>query len=56
MTKLERNLNRIGSLIGILLLITIVMALTSCGSSKQFHVGTGKELSKSRCTGNYISQ
>ena len=37
-----------------LLLIVMLLALSSCGSSKQFHIGTGQELGKSRCTGNYI--
>ena len=36
--------------------ILVIMTMSSCGSSKQFHIGTGKELSKSRCSGNYISQ
>ena len=35
MCKLEKNLNRIGSIIGIILLITIIMAMSSCGTSKQ---------------------
>ena len=52
--KLERNLNRIGGIIGILLLIAIVLSMSSCGSSKMYHVGTGTELSKSRCSGNYM--
>lgn len=39
-----------------LAVIVVIMTMSSCGSSKQFHIGTGKELSKSRCTGNYISQ
>jgi len=37
-------------------LVVILMTMNSCGSSKEFHVGTGKELSKSRCTGNYIGR
>ncbi len=35
-------------------LIVITMLLCSCGSSKQFHIGTGGEQSKSICTGGYI--
>ena len=30
MTRLERNLNRIGGILGIILLITIVIAMSSC--------------------------
>ena len=54
MCKLERNLNRIGSIIGVILIITVIMAMSSCGSSKMYYIGTGNELSKSNCTGNYI--
>ena len=40
---------------GLILLVLVIMAMSSCGSSsKMYHVGTGKELSKSRCTGNYV--
>ncbi len=35
MCKFEKNLNRIYTVSGILILIIIVMAMTSCGSSKQ---------------------
>ena len=51
---MEKIINRVYTLGGILLLISVVMALSSCGSSKQFHIGTGKELGRSNCTGNYI--
>ena len=54
MCKLERNLNRIGSIIGVILIITVIMAMSSCGSSKMYYIGTGNELSKSNCTGNYV--
>ena len=46
---LERNVAEI-----IIISIIIILVMSSCGSSKEFHIGTGKELSKSRCTGNYI--
>ena len=39
-----------------LLLVVMLLVLSSCGSSKEFHVGTGVELSKSNCTGNYINR
>jgi len=35
MYKLEKNLNRIGVVIGIIMVTMIVMAMTSCNSSKQ---------------------
>ena len=54
MCKFEKNVNRIYTLGGIILLIIVIMAISSCGSSKQFHIGTGNELSKSRCSGNYV--
>ena len=54
MCKLERNLNRIGSIIGVILIITVIMAMSSCSTTKMYDIGTGKELSRSNCTGNYI--
>ena len=39
---------------GLVILMTVIMAMSSCGSSKMYHIGTGNELSKSGCTGNYI--
>ena len=50
----EKVINTVYITGGITLLMVVVMAMSSCGSSKQFHIGTGKELGKSRCTGNYI--
>ena len=50
----EKIVNGVYTLGGLVLLITVIMAMSSCGSSKQFHIGTGNELSKSNCTGNYI--
>jgi hypothetical protein len=38
----------------IILSVIIMVLMTSCGSSKQFHIGTGDELGKSRCSGNYV--
>tara|TARA_R100000664_G_C2757146_1_gene145215 strand:+ start:1496 stop:1699 length:204 start_codon:yes stop_codon:yes gene_type:complete len=37
-----------------LAVILVIMTMSSCGSSKMYHLGTGKELPKSNCTGNYI--
>jgi hypothetical protein len=54
MSKLEKIVNRVYTLGGLVLLITVIMAMSSCGSSKMYHIGTGKELPKSSCTGNYI--
>ena len=54
MNRLERNVNRVYTLSGLVLLTIVIMALSSCGSSKMYHIGTGQELNKSRCTGNYI--
>ena len=56
MCKFERNLNRIYTISGLILVIIIVMVMSSCGSSKQFHIGTGEELSKSKCSGKYINK
>ena len=35
MCRFEKNLNRIYSISGIILIIVVIMAMTSCGSSKQ---------------------
>ena len=35
MCKFEKNLNRIYSISGIILLIVVIMAMTSCGSAKE---------------------
>jgi preprotein translocase subunit SecG len=40
--------------VGYVVVLVLLVMMSSCGSSKEFHIGTGKELSKSRCTGNYI--
>ena len=46
---LERNVAEI-----IIISVIMVVLMSSCGSSKVFHIGTGSELSKSNCSGNYI--
>ena len=46
---LERNVAEI-----IIISIVIMLIMSSCGSSKVFHIGSGNELSKSNCSGNYI--
>ena len=46
---LEKNVAEI-----IIISVIMVVLMSSCGSSKQFHIGTGSELSKSNCSGNYI--
>ena len=52
----ERKSKRI-FLIGYVSLMIILAIMSSCGSSsKMYHVGTGVELSKSNCTGNYINR
>tara|TARA_Y100000310_G_scaffold241457_1_gene245455 strand:- start:501 stop:650 length:150 start_codon:yes stop_codon:yes gene_type:complete len=35
MERLERNLNRLGVIIGITMLTVVVMAMSSCGTSSQ---------------------
>ena len=54
MSKTEKIIERVYIAGGIVLATVVIMAMSSCGSSKQFHIGTGNELSKSNCTGNYI--
>ena len=44
MCKFERNLNKIYSASGIVLLILVIIAMSSCSSSKIYNVGTGEEL------------
>jgi len=50
----EKIVNTVYITGGVVLLLTILMVISSCGSSKVFHIGTGSELSKSNCSGNYI--
>ena len=49
----ERNSRNV-FVIGYVVMLVLLVMMSSCGSSKQFHIGTGQELGKSRCTGNYI--
>ena len=51
---IERIVNTVYITSGLVLLTVVIMAMSSCGSSKVFHIGTGSELSKSNCSGNYI--
>ena len=44
MCKFEKNLNRIYTISGIVLVIIIIMAMSSCSFSKIYNVGTGEEL------------
>ena len=50
----EKIINTVYITGGIVLLMVVIMAMSSCGSSKQFHIGTGQELGKSKCSGNYV--
>ena len=43
-------------LIGYIVLTIVVLVMSSCGSSKEYHIGTGQELSRSNCSGNYINK
>ena len=54
MCKLEKIINGIYIIGGIALVMVIIMSMSSCGSSKQFHIGTGNELGRSNCSGNYV--
>ena len=54
MKTFKRVVNGVYITGGLILVMIIVMCMSSCGSSKQFHIGTGKELGKSRCSGNYV--
>ena len=55
MKSMEKVVSTIYITGGLILLVLVIMAMSSCGSSsKMYHIGTGKELSKSRCTGNYM--
>ena len=51
---MERIINIVYITGGIVLLMVVIMAMSSCGSSKQFHIGTGNELGRSNCSGNYV--
>ena len=52
----EKIVNTVYVTGGIVLLMVVIMAMSSCGSSKEYHIGTGQELSRSNCSGNYINR
>jgi len=52
----EKIVNTVYVTGGIVLLMVVIMVMSSCGSSKEYHVGTGQELSRSNCSGNYINR
>ena len=52
----EKVVERVYIAGGLVLLMVVIMAMSSCGSSKEYHVGTGQELSRSNCSGNYINK
>ena len=52
----EKIVNTVYITGGIALLMVVIMAMSSCGSSKEYHIGTGQELSRSNCSGNYINK
>jgi hypothetical protein len=56
MSKVEKVVSAVYLTGGVVLAMVVIMSMSSCGSSKSFHIGTGKELSKSRCTGGYMYQ
>ena len=51
---IEKIVNTVYITGGLVLLMTVVMTMNSCGMNKEYHLGTGKELNKSGCSGNYI--
>ena len=51
---LEKVVNGVYITGGIALVMVVIMAMSSCGTTKMYDIGTGNELSRSRCTGNYI--
>jgi len=54
MKTFKRVVNGVYITGGLILVMIIVMCMSSCGSSKQFHIGTGNELGRSNCSGNYV--
>ena len=50
----EKIINTVYITGGLVLLMTVIMSLSSCSTTKMYDIGTGNELSRSRCTGNYI--
>ena len=51
---MEKIVEKVYIIGGVILITIVIMAMSSCGSSKMYHIGTGNELSKSNCTGNYV--
>ena len=51
---MEKVVEKVYIIGGVILITIVIMAMSSCGSSKMYHIGTGNELSKSNCTGNYV--
>ena len=51
---MEKVVEKVYIIGGVILITIVIMAMSSCGSSKMYHIGTGYELSKSNCTGNYV--
>ena len=45
MCRLEKNINRVYTISGIVLIIIVIMAMSSC-SNKVYNVGTGEELTR----------
>ena len=54
MNKMEKVVEKVYIIGGLIILMTVIMAMSSCGTTKMYDIGTGNELSRSRCTGNYI--
>jgi len=54
MNRIEKIVNGVYITSGIVLLMVVIMAMSSCGSTKMYNIGTGEKLNKSRCSGNYI--
>ena len=50
----EKVVERVYVAGGLVLIMIVIMAMSSCGATKMYDIGTGNELSRSRCTGNYI--
>ena len=51
---MEKVVEKVYIIGGVILITIVIMAMSSCGSSKMYHIGTGNELGKSNCTGNYV--
>ena len=51
---IEKVVNTVYVTGGVVLVMVVIMAMSSCSTTKMYDIGTGNELSRSRCTGNYI--